>query len=252
MGETSIAWTHYTFNPWWGCTEVSPGCANCYARTLAHRYGHEVWGAGSSWRFFGDKHWDEPQRWARLRLSGDPRFLVFVASMADVLEDARELDAPRERVWTLMESLYPLTFLLLTKRPENAPKLLPLRWMRSWPRNVVFGVTAENQALADRRVPMAVEMKQRTGCRLMVSYEPALSAVAFHRLPAIDQVIFGGESGAGARPCSLEWAADTLAACRQAGTAFFMKQAGSKAGLSGKGDNPSEWPEALRVQEVPW
>ena len=60
MGQDSrIAWTSHTFNPWWGCTKVSDGCANCYAETLARRYGGDHWGAGKPRRVFGPRHWQE-------------------------------------------------------------------------------------------------------------------------------------------------------------------------------------------------
>jgi protein gp37 len=63
--NSKIEWTHHTFNPWWGCIEVSPACDNCYARTFAKRTGHQVWGAADETprRFFGDKHWAEPLKW---------------------------------------------------------------------------------------------------------------------------------------------------------------------------------------------
>lgn len=63
MGRDSkIEWTHHTFNPWWGCTKVSHGCANCYAESFDKRvHGAEKthWGPGSSRRMFGDKHWND-------------------------------------------------------------------------------------------------------------------------------------------------------------------------------------------------
>ena len=38
--KTNIEWADSTGSPWFGCTEVSPGCANCYARhfTLKHQF----------------------------------------------------------------------------------------------------------------------------------------------------------------------------------------------------------------------
>ena len=54
--KTIIAWTHHTFNPWWGCTKVSPGCKNCYAETWAKRVGMELWGGRADRRFFTDAH----------------------------------------------------------------------------------------------------------------------------------------------------------------------------------------------------
>ena len=60
---TKIEWADSTFNPIEGCTKVSEGCANCYAETLAKRYGHKVWGPAAPRRTFGDKRWAEPLRW---------------------------------------------------------------------------------------------------------------------------------------------------------------------------------------------
>ena len=45
MGENSqIEWTDHTFNPWMGCTKISPGCDHCYAEVLSRRFGHAKWG----------------------------------------------------------------------------------------------------------------------------------------------------------------------------------------------------------------
>jgi hypothetical protein len=61
--KPGIEWTDHTFNPWWGCTKVSPACDYCYAETLAKRYGFKVWGKDAERRFFGDHHWHDPFRW---------------------------------------------------------------------------------------------------------------------------------------------------------------------------------------------
>ena len=91
---TKIQWTDKTFNPWWGCVEVSPGCDHCYAKTFAKRVGEDSWGE-SGRRFFGDKHWAEPLKWTGR---------VFCASMADVFEMNHSLDAERERLFDLIEA----------------------------------------------------------------------------------------------------------------------------------------------------
>jgi len=75
----------------------------------------------------------------------------------------------------------------------------------------------------------------------------------------VDWIIIGGESGSKARPFHVEWARSLIDQCREAGTAVFMKQAGSNAFYEGKpfktksraGSDPSEWPEWARVQEFP-
>lgn len=87
--DTAIEWTDHTFNPWWGCVNVSPGCDHCYAEMFAKRVGQDVWGKTAGRRFFGDKHWNEPKRWTGR---------VFCASMADVFEPNPVLVAERERL----------------------------------------------------------------------------------------------------------------------------------------------------------
>lgn len=75
--------------------------------------------------------------------------------------------------------------------------------------------------------------------------------------PRIGWVIVGGESGRGARPMNLEWAADLVEQCQRAGAAVFVKQLGSvwardyTTGGDTKGGTPDHWPAQLRVREYP-
>src|SRR5579862_1495352 len=143
MGRnSSIEWTHHTFNPWWGCAKVSPGCENCYAETWARRVGQDLWGVKNDRRFFTDKHWDEPLRWNEEAESDGERKRVFCASMADVFEDRADLKPWRERLWTLIEKTASLDWLLLTKRPQNISGFVP--WKDRWPQNIWLGTTVED------------------------------------------------------------------------------------------------------------
>jgi len=127
-----------------------------------------------------------------------------------------------------------------------------------WPlSNVILGVSVENQAYADERLPLLTKLKGRHVETTMASYEPALGPIVFGAdLP--DWVIFGGESGAGARPCHLEWAESVKVECAKAGKAFFMKQTGKLAyqngeklvGLRRKGEY-ERVPPSLQVRQVP-
>src|SRR4051794_13231176 len=104
MGETTeISWTHSTFNPWWGCAKVSPGCTNCYAESFAKRTGHKVWGVAGERRIFGEKHWNEPRKWNRDAEKAGERHRVFCASMADVFEDHPIAEVERPKLWRLIE-----------------------------------------------------------------------------------------------------------------------------------------------------
>jgi protein gp37 len=155
MKDSKIEWTDHTFNPWWGCTKVSPGCANCYADTWARRLGKKLWGKGVPRERRGAAYWRNPLKWNRkvsMRCSvcgatgtgtllgercnfcadesksgvfelAEPRPRVFCASMADWLDD----EVPIEWLADLLELIHDtpnLDWLLLTKRPENFEKRL--------------------------------------------------------------------------------------------------------------------------------
>ncbi len=162
---------------------MSPGCEHCYAEAQAKRYGHDVWGPGSttSRRFFGDGHWNEPVKWDRAAAAARERRRVFCGSMMDVFETGERLDPWRGRLWSLIRATPHLDWLLLTKRPENAREMLPWKDGEApWP-NVWIGCTVENQDYADRRIP---KLLQVPAVVRFVSYEPALGPVNFRCIPA--------------------------------------------------------------------
>lgn len=229
MGKNSkISWTHHTFNPWWGCVKVSPGCKNCYADTFDRRTGGNHWGKEARRRFMSDKRWKEPLKWNAEAVRRGERHRVFCASMADVFElldaghpDADAQDTARERLWALIEETPQLDWLLLTKRPENIRLLLPDRWIVSWPQeNVWLGVTTENQEQADKRIPI---LCQAPAVVRFLSYEPALAPIR-PDLSLIDWVIAGAESGQRRRPMSEDWVRSIRDQCIAQGVPFFYKQ----------------------------
>lgn len=187
MGEISgIAWTDATFNPWWGCARVSPGCENCYAEQLATvRRKLPVWGVDADRKPMSEEYWRQPEKWNRKAEAAGVRMRVFCASMADVFErtperneQARRVQAlARARLWPLIVATPWLDWLLLTKRPENVAGLVP--WGDDWPSNVWLGVTAEDQQRADERIPILLSLPARVR---FVSYEPALGPVELDRV----------------------------------------------------------------------
>lgn len=222
--NSSIEWTDHTFNPWWGCTRVSPGCENCYAETFAKRFGVK-WGVDAARRTFGEKHWSEPLKWERdavkFAAKHGRRARVFCASMADVFDK----DAPAEewgKLWRLIESTPSLDWLLLTKRPQVWAKGILLGDLAKTHPNVWLGVTVEDQRRADDRMPYLVA---QSAARRFVSYEPALGPLNLEPWAAqFDWVITGAESGHGARPMDEEWARSMRDWCTKTGTYFFYKQ----------------------------
>lgn len=151
--NSAIEWTDHTFNPWWGCTKVSPGCDHCYAERDAQRFAPGLWGDDAKRRFFGEAHWQEPMRLQRGAVKSGTRPKVFCASMADVFDNHPDLAEPRARLWALIEATPNLDWLLLTKRIGNVRKMYPPAWLTSPPRNVWLGISVIHQSEADRDVP---------------------------------------------------------------------------------------------------
>jgi protein gp37 len=263
MGKDSgIQWTHHTFNPWWGCEKVSPGCTNCYAAAFDKRVGGMNWGKAAPRRFFGEKHWNNPRIWDAAAAKAGERHRVFCASMADVFEDRPDLVDHRVRLFNLIQVTPNLDWLLLTKRPENVVRMLgECRYrveggIRSTlglvpMTNVWLGTTVENQEQAERRIP---ELLWIPAAVRFLSMEPLLGPVDLTALgvggqegltdaltgvrersgsiredgDAIDWVIVGGESGPKARPFDLAWARFIRDQCEVVGVACFVKQLGAR------------------------
>jgi protein gp37 len=244
--KTGISWTHHTFNPWWGCTRVSPGCVHCYAETFDRRvHGKDKahWGVKAGRRFFGDKHWNEPLKWNAAAARAGERHRVFCASMADVFEDRPELVEHRARLLALILATPRLDWLLLTKRPENMVRLaLEAGWEGRWPTNVWAGTTTEDQQRADERIPHLLRVPAAVrflSCEPLLGPVDVLSSIrkmheenpfdpVFWTGGGVDWVIVGGESGHGARRFDLAWARALVRQCTSAGVAVFVKQFGAR------------------------
>jgi len=231
MAENSrIEWTDHTFNPWWGCTKVSPACDNCYAEAWARRTGHAVWGAKTDRRFLSEFYWKQPHSWNRQAKKRRGRSRVFCASMADVFEWRADLTPWRTKLWTLIEETPHLDWLLLTKRPHLAQRLVP--WGDSWPENVWLGATVESQRFADKRMHHLIDVPAKVR---FVSCEPLRSSIDLEPYLAseeLDWVIAGGESGALARASEPNWYRELRDQCVSYSVAFHFKQWGEWAPLS--------------------
>lgn len=237
MQNSTIEWTDHTFSPWHGCVKVSPGCQNCYALALDRRFGRAVWGPAKTTPRMGmsEQYWKQPLKWNRDALRGGVRRRVFCASMADVFEDHPGVVEWRQRLFDLIGQTSMLDWQLLTKRPENINRMIPLDWRAFPPKNVWYGTSVEDQARADERIP---ELLKVNAWLRFLSCEPLIALVKLPTLaqpwkdwrrcggPGIHWVIGGGESGQAARPCWPEWAYSLRDQCQDMGMAFFWKQWG--------------------------
>lgn len=220
MAENSgIEWTTHTFNPWIGCTKVSPACDHCYAEAWDARFNGNRWGPHAPRT--RTKTWGSPVKWNRQAAETGERPRVFCASLADVFDNHRTIDTSwRRELWKLIRDTPNLDWLLLTKRPQNISKMLPDDWAGGYV-NVWLGATVENQAAADRiyaltKIPARVRF---------LSMEPLLGHVDLsahiHRL---QWVIAGGESGPQYRPTDPNWFRNLRDQCAANDVPFLFKQ----------------------------
>jgi protein gp37 len=246
---TEISWTDHTFNPWWGCVKVSPGCEHCYALSLAKRWGHDIWGPASTTtrRLFGVKHWQEPLAWNAAAEQSKTRRRVFCASMADVFEDHPIVQTERERLWELIRATPWLDWLILTKRPKSIGFWMPPGYWN----NVWLGTSTEDQQRANERVPWLLIQRYRVPV-LFLSVEPQIGPVTVTRwIDSLDWIIVGGESGPGHRPFDVDWARSLHEECAMSGAAFHYKQFGgfthAEGGCLLDGREYKEFPRAKAV-----
>lgn len=258
MGEnSSIEWCTHTFNPWWGCTKVSPACGlpmkghegerhgECYAKTGAERYGFKIWGQDAPRRFFGDAHWNEPLKWDRAAKKAGKRHRVFCGSMCDVMEDRVDLQELRRRLCSLIQRTPHLDWLLLTKRPQNFRRFIPPAWLEQPEPNVWLMTTVESPEYLWR----IDTLKAAPAVVLGLSIEPLLAAIPTlgEYLDGISWVIVGGESGPGARPMHPDWVRSIRDQCQAAKVKFFMKQITER----GRKTPFESWPSDLQIRELP-
>lgn len=269
MENSKIEWTHHTFNPWVGCTKVSPACDHCYAESWAKRAGKpELWQGAR--RRTSKLNWGKPYKWNNEAPLDGPRQRVFCASLADVF-DNQVPDEWRRDLFAMIRETPNLDWLLLTKRPQNMKKMLPSDWGDGYD-NVWLGTTVENNLEASRRIPDLLTTPARIR---FLSCEPLLEEINLRRvdtmrfrgaeilnaltgtlegmfgdycdsnLPGLDWIIVGGESGPGARPFEAQWAERIRDDCAYHAKAFFMKQmAGTRRPLP-------PVPKHLMIREFP-
>lgn len=232
MAENSkIEWTDHTFNPWVGCTPVSPACDNCYAEAMMdHRFGRVRWGAGEDRQLTGKGNWAKPRKWDREAAEAGTRPFVFCASLADVFDN--EVDELwRQRLWRLIEETPNLVWLLLTKRIGNVLKMTDVNsgtGNHLDMRNVAIGATFGNQEEYDRDATKLAEVRDRREPLFTFgSFEPLLGPVLLDSY-APDWIIVGGESGPNARPMDLAWARRLEIDAIFRGKVFNFKQVGGR------------------------
>ncbi len=213
--RTRIEWADSSWNPWLGCTKVSPGCRNCYAERIEERFGRDF----SVVRRASQTTFNSPLRWKKPRM-------VFTCSMSDFFHE--DADPWRPEAWEIIRKTPWHTYQILTKRPERIPECLPEDWGDGWG-NVWLGTSVEMQAYVGR----VLHLLLAPAAIHFVSAEPLLGPIDFGKYPTrtllreLDWTITGGESDPRSpRVSDPEWFRSVRDQCLEAGVAFLHKQNG--------------------------
>jgi protein gp37 len=267
MGKTEIEWTEYSVNPIRArfedhvghyCQKISAGCANCYSSRIQARLQMPEFAKGQNNPYV--KTWFDPHKLHEVSRRRKPT-KFFWCDMTDIF--GRWVpDGWIDECFRTMVATPQHIHQILTKRAERMNMYissLPDVWAGNvrpgWPLpNVWLGVSVEDQATADERIPLLL---QTPATVRFVSLEPMLGPVDLRKTPAleattctcvnpyktkqcdkqschergsvgaIDWVIVGGESGPKARQCNLAWIRSTVNQCKSAGVPCFVKQLGT-------------------------
>ena len=217
------------WNPWHGCTKISPGCARCYMFRIDERHGIDSTVVAKTGQF------DLP---VRRKKNGEYAWLpdggsAGVCFSSDFFHP--DADAWRPLVWSMMRERRDIDFFLITKRPERFYTGLPDDWGMGY-LNVRVACTCENQAMADQRLPLFLELPIR--CKSVIC-EPMLGPVDLSVYlekygGEIGNVGCGGESGPEARILDFDWVRALRAQCAVYGVAFSFHQTGAKLFKDGR------------------
>lgn len=273
--RSGIQWCDSSLSLWFGCTQLSRACDNCYAKAIAGRLKVEWNGVP---RIAAESAWAKIPAWQRgakryAAKHGHPR-RVFINHLSDFFDNLAE-QSWRHRACTLMELAPDVIFILVTKRPQFVTRMVPAHWLKreGWPPNVWLLVTTEDQEQFDRRVawlltvpgpavfgvsmePMLEEIDPRWALATSAIERARRASQILKRPVQPDQIgrlgwsIIGGESGPRARPMPEDSAREVISQMRLGGAAVFFKQR-SQALHPKTYEDFESFPRSLQIREFP-
>ncbi|MCI1640472.1 MAG: phage Gp37/Gp68 family protein [Bacteroidales bacterium] len=215
------------WNPWHGCTKISPGCKYCYVYRQDEMYGSDK----RTDLVTKNADFDLPVRRKRDKSYKIPSgAVVFTCFTSDFL--VKDADVWRSEAWAMMKLRSDLTFYFFTKRIDRLRKCLPEDWGDGYD-NVIIGCTVENQERADYRLPVFLDLPIR---HRSIIVAPILGRIDLgpYLAPCIEEVAVSGESGIQARVCDFEWVLDIRRQCMEQDIPFSFHQTGAKLRKGGK------------------
>jgi protein gp37 len=271
---TGIQWCDSTHNIQMGCegcelikgADIAAGTRKktCYAESLTNRYaGLKGWPEKfTSPKLFLERlpamlNWPDltgKNRPDKPWLNEMPR-IIFLNDMGDTFSKGMPDDWFADVLPELAKSHH--QFLVLTKWPDRFARFSE---KYALPPNVWPGTTITSERTAFRVNDL---MKIEGGGPRFISFEPMWGPIFggywLEALTKVDWAIFGGESGSAAHICNMDWIIQGLDMYKGIAP-VFVKQLGSKPYYFGEpyktkdghGGDWMEWPEMMRVREMPW
>lgn len=211
---SKIEWTEQTWNPITGCTKVSPGCENCYAKVMSRRL--QSMGVRGYENGFNISIIEERLEQPLLRKKSTK---YFVNSMSDLFHEGVP-DSFLDKVFEIIKLTPNHIYQILTKRAYRLASYFSERYI---PLNAWIGVSVEDMQYG---IPRIEKLRSIDASIRFLSIEPLLENLGSLNLEGIDWVIVGGESGPKARPMKEEWVMSIKKQCDECQVAFFFKQWG--------------------------
>ena len=246
--NSSIEWTESTWNPSTGCTKVSPGCKNCYAKTLSNRL-RAMGKAKYSDGFEYTEHESDiklPLKWKKPRK-------VFVNSMSDLFHEKSAFEFTMQCFLTMLQAKQH-TYQILTKRPARMAEFSSLfadYFSTAIPPHIWMGTSVESSGYTDR-----IDEIRKVKCHTrFISFEPLLGPINDVDLSGIHWAIIGGESGPRHRPVREEWIRGLINTCKSQNVPVFFKQWGGirpkAGGRTIDGRTYDGYPTVSAVNHIP-
>ncbi len=231
-------WTK-AWNVFTGCTPIrdpANPCEHCWAQALTKRCPKVH---GDFRPAFHEERLGRPCEWTRPEV-------VFCNNMSDWMHPAFTQEQ-RFSIFAATLASRQHVYLTLTKRWETLRRFKQSFVMAPRP-EFWWGMTAwDLQSLASASSQFWCFPAHR-----WLSLEPLLGSVSFRLLSSVlgimDWVVVGCESGQPHRSCHPYWISEVVAACHTARVPVWVKQIEVDGKVS---KDPSEWPEDLRVRELP-
>ena len=214
------------WNPWHGCHKVSEGCAHCYMYFLDGKRGIDTS------KVFRTENFGLPlqrKRDGSYRIASGMQ--LYVGLSTDFFVE--EADQWRDEAWDIIRKRPDVVFRLLTKRAHRIRECLPDDWGEGY-ENVMLQVTTENQARADERLSILMEIPARHKGFMAAPFIGEVDAEKYLATGQFEEVLCGGENYNGSRPCHYEWVKLLSDQCRKYDVTFNFIETGTVFVKDGK------------------